>query len=397
MKWSQLKVAVYWHIFPTKVEAKDAIWRDPTMLFNIIPKELIAKTNEQELVVYFKNGSILQLKGADEPDTLRGAGPYGLVLDEFADMKFEAWQVLEPILRANGGWAWFIGTPKGRNHLYNFYRKGQEGHHEWKSYILKASESGVIPDDQLEESRLTTTADIFSQEYECAFLEGEGQVFRGVRDIMVGEPRKPEPDHLYVMGVDLAKSQDWTVIRVYDQQDNALVYSARFQHLEWPIQKGKIKAVADHYNHALIVIDATGLGDPIADDLVRAGMFVEPVKITQPIKKELIEKLSIWIEQKKFKMFYQEYALFEYENFSYKRGPTGAYQYGAPDGYHDDIVLADALAIRWLSPLMYQEGAKEPTPTQMALLKAKNEYDEHYNNDSGDGFDQWETPTEDIY
>lgn len=365
------------------------------MLFNIIPKELILKTNEQELVVYFKNGSILQLKGADEPDALRGAGPYGLVLDEFADMKFEAWQVLEPILRANGGWAWFIGTPKGRNHLYNFYIKGQEGHHEWKSYILKASESGVIPMDQLEESRLTTTADIFAQEYECAFLEGEGQVFRGVKDVMVGTPRGPEQGHMYVLGVDLAKSQDWTVIRVYDQSDNALVYSARFQHLEWPTQKGKIKAITDHYNKGLVVIDATGLGDPIADDLSRAGVAVEPVKISQPIKKELIEKLSIWIEQKKFKMFYQEYALFEYENFSYKRGPTGSYQYGAPEGYHDDVVIADALAIRMLSPLMFQEGAKEPTLTQIAHIRAKQKYEREHNDES-DGF-EWETPTDDIY
>jgi hypothetical protein len=366
------------------------------MLFNIIPKELIAKTNEQELVVYFKNGSVLQLKGADEPDTLRGAGPYGLVLDEFADMKFEAWQVLEPIVRANGGWVWFIGTPKGRNHLYSFYLRGQEGHHEWKSYILKASESGVIPMDQLEESKRTTTVDIFNQEYECAFLEGEGQVFRGVRQVMVGQPRAPQQHHMYVMGVDLAKSQDWTVIRVYDQEDNHLVYSARFQHLEWPIQKGKIKAIADHYNKALVAIDATGLGDPIADDLSRAGVAIEPVKISQPVKQELIEKLGIWIEQKKFTMFYQEYSLFEYENFSYKRGPTGRYQYGAPDGYHDDVVIADALAIRMLSPLMVSATAKEPTPTQIAFIRARQRY-ERDNNDESDGFSQFEQASDDIF
>lgn len=397
MKWSQLKVAVYWHIFPTKVEAKDAIWRDPTMLFNIIPKDLILKTNEQELVVYFKNGSVLQLKGADEPDTLRGAGPFGVVLDEFAHMKFEAWQVIEPIIRANGGWAWFIGTPKGRNHLYDFYNRGQEGHKEWKSYILKASTSGVIPLQQLEESRKTSTADIFSQEYECAFLEGEGQVFRGVKDVMVAEPKSPIPNHLYVIGVDLAKSQDWTVIRVYDRENNSLVYSNRFQHLEWPVQKGKIKSVADHYNKALVMLDATGLGDPIADDLLRSNVAVEPIKITQPIKSELINKLSMWIEQKKFKMFYQEYTLFEYENFSYTRGPTGAYHYSAPDGYHDDVVIADALAVRGLAPLMFQEGAKEPTPTQIAFVRALQKNNEQLNNDSGDGFDQWETPTEELY
>ncbi len=360
------------------------------MLFKIIPKELILKTNEQELVVYFKNGSILQLKGADEPDSLRGAGPYGIVLDEFAHMKFEAWQVIEPIIRANAGWAWFIGTPRGRNHLYDFYNRGQGENPEWKSYILKASESGIIPLDQLAESKLTTTTDIFNQEYECAFLEGEGQVFRNVKSVMVAEPKAPIKDHLYVMGVDLAKSQDWTVIRVYDRSDNSLVYSDRFQQLEWPFQKAKIKSVADYYNKALVMLDATGIGDPIADDLLRSHVSVEPIKITTITKKELIEKLSIWIEQKKFKMFYQEYALFEYENFSYTRGPTGRYFYSAPSGYHDDVVLADALAIRGLQPVIYEEQYKEPTVTQIMKARAIQRY-EHDNIDDGS---EWEQPVD---
>lgn len=377
---------MYWHIFPTYGEAKDAIWRDPQMLFNIIPKELILKTNEQELIVYFKNGSIYQLKGANEPDTLRGAGVYGVVLDEFATMKFEAWQVIEPILRANGGWAWFIGTPKGRNHLYEFYQRGLTNP-EWKSYLLKASESGIIPLDQLEESRITSTEDTFNQEYECAFLEGAGAVFRNVKEIMVGKPRQPEPNHLYVIGCDLAKSQDWTVMRVYDRSDNTLVYSERFQRLDWTYQKAKIKAVADHYNHALIMLDATGVGDPIYDDLVRSGVAVEPIKFTEIVKKELVEKLSIWIQLKKFKMFYQEYALFEYENFTYTRGLTGKYRYSAPPGYHDDVVMADALAVRGLAPVVYDEQVREPTVAQVMRSRAQQRYEREHDSE----YTEWES------
>ena len=87
VRQSQIKVGVYWIVFPTYGEAKDAVWRDPRMLFDIIPEDWIVKTNESELVVYFRNGSILQLKGADEPDSLRGAGPLGVVFDEVAKMK----------------------------------------------------------------------------------------------------------------------------------------------------------------------------------------------------------------------------------------------------------------------------------------------------------------------
>ena len=80
LQQSQLRIGVYWHIFPTYAEAKDAIWRDPNMLFKIIPEELILKKNENELTVTFRNKSILRLKGADQPDTLRGSGPVGIVL-----------------------------------------------------------------------------------------------------------------------------------------------------------------------------------------------------------------------------------------------------------------------------------------------------------------------------
>src|SRR3990167_9749728 len=143
IKQAHLRVGVYWHIFPTYSEAKDAVWRDPFMLFNIVPKQVIEKTNEAELVVYFKNKSILQLKGADKPERLLGAGPVGVVLDEFAEMKAETWDsIIQPIVRANGGWCWFVGTPKGKNHLFKHYQMGLLASTEWKSFLLKASQSG---------------------------------------------------------------------------------------------------------------------------------------------------------------------------------------------------------------------------------------------------------------
>lgn len=356
------------------------------MLFKIIPEELILKKNEQEMVVYFKNGSILQLKGSDDPDALRGAGPVGVVLDEFEKMKFYTWQVIEPILRANGGWAWFIGTPIGKNHLYDFFTRGQQEDPEWKSWLLKASESGLIPLHELEESKKTSTQALWTQEYECEFLEGEGQVFRGVKEVMTAQPKKPIQDHLYTMGVDLAKVTDFTVIRVYDRETNDLVFSDRFNQLEWPFQKKRIVAIAKHYNNALCMIDATGLGDPIVDDLLRSGLSVDPIKITNPLKKELIEKLSIWIEQKKIRLIYSQDVLFEYDNFGYEITSSGAIKYGARLGYHDDIVLADALAVWSLQPI-YREGeAKEPTPTQVAFARARNKYE---SNDEDTEWKEW--------
>lgn len=398
VKQAHARIGVYWHIFPTYGEAYDAVWLDPNMLFNIIDQRLIDHVNITNLTVFLKCGSILQLKGADKPDALRGPNPYGVVFDEFATLKKEAWQVIEPILRANGGWCWFIGTPKGKNHLYDFYHLGQEGHKEWKSWLLKASQSGIISSDQLAESRRTSTQAMWNQEWECEFLEGEGTVFRGVEAVMISKPEKPIPGRTYVMGVDLAKVQDYTVIRIFDTATNSLVFSDRFQTLEWPFQKRRIVAYAQHYNHAIVPLDATGIGDPIADDLIRSGVSVVPFKITEQTKKDIIEKLSIWIEQKKIKLLPQEEAKLEYENFTYEIGPTGKIRYGARTGFHDDIPLADALAVWHLNPVYMPEFTPELTPTQVHFqrMKAKYEKESEEPDNFGEGgdYEEWsESPS----
>lgn len=347
---------------------------------------MIAKTNESEMVIYMKNGSIIQLKGADDPDALRGAGPVGMILDEFATMRSDVWQVVEPILRANGGWAWFVGTPKGRNHLYDFYLRGLAQEGEWKSFLLKASESGIIPEKELIESRKTLAGAMFNQEFECEFLEGAGQVFRGVRGAANATPKPPEVGHLYVMGVDLAKVQDWTVITVYDRSTNQQVYQDRFQKLEWPFQKRKIQMVSQHYNNALVVVDATGLGDPIADDLARSGVPIEPFKITEPSKKEMIEKLSVYIEQRLISIIPKEETFFEFDNFSYKMSQSGKIHYSAPDGLHDDIVMSHALCMTQLFPTVAPQREISLTPIQSMYNESKRDYANTFN----DGWGGWE-------
>ncbi|MFZ5845294.1 MAG: terminase large subunit domain-containing protein [Patescibacteria group bacterium] len=391
VKQALLRVGVYWHIFPTYSDAKDTVWRDPNMLFRIIPESLITRTNETELVVYLKNGSIIQLKGSDDPDLLRGPNPFGVIFDEFAKIKLEAWGVVEPVIRANNGWAWFVGTPKGKNHLHQFYLRGQEGLKEWKSWLLKASQSGLIEKEQLEESRRTSISQaFFNQEWECEFLEGIGSVFRGVREIADAVPHKPLDGHYYVMGVDLAKVNDYTVIAVYDRTTNKQVYQDRFNTIEWPFQKKRIKVISDHYNKGLVILDATGVGDPIYDDLIRAGVPCEAYKFSEQSKKELIEKLSIWIEQKRISILPIQETLFEFDNFNYEIGPTGRLRYGAPEGFNDDIVIAHTLAVWSLQPLGKEVYEKPKSKIQKAKERAFRSYEDRFGGEFGGEFREWE-------
>ena len=339
-------------------------------MFNFIPPELIDHKNDSECVIYLKCGSIYQLKGGDDPDRLRGPAPLGVVFDEFGTMKLDAWQVVEPALKANDGWAWFVGTPKGRNHLYDFLMRGQNGGMKgWKSWHLTGDKSGIFNADQLAEMKLSMTQQMFQQEIMCDFLDNEGVVFRGVRAAMTSSPQSPLTNHLYVMGVDLAKVTDYTVITVYDRQWNQQVYQDRFQKLEWPFQKAKIREIAQHYNNALCVVDATGVGDPIADDLIRFGVAVQPYKISEQSKKELIEKLSIWIEQKRCMLIPIQDSLTEFDNFSYEIGPTGKIRYQARQGFHDDIVLSHALAISALNVIVREPITEDTSRVHQEYLR----------------------------
>jgi hypothetical protein len=129
-----------------------------------------ATAHESELRVdYPDNGAQVRLYGADNPDALRGIYLDGIVLDEYADMDPRVWsEIIRPALADREGWAVFIGTPKGRNAFFELWRRAQaeEG---WFSMMLRASETGLIPDSELELARRDLTEEQYAQEFECSF------------------------------------------------------------------------------------------------------------------------------------------------------------------------------------------------------------------------------------
>lgn len=166
-----------WYLSPTYKASKDVCW---DMLISQIPHEYIFKTNETALKIDFMNGSSISLKGAEKPDNLRGRAIDFVVLDEFADMKPEAWyEVIRPSLsgRHQQGSALFIGTPKGRNHFYDLYGKGVDNDEGWKSYQYTTIEGGNVPPDEIASARADLDERTFQQEYEAQFLNFSGVIY----------------------------------------------------------------------------------------------------------------------------------------------------------------------------------------------------------------------------
>lgn len=171
-------VGAYYYIFPTFTQAKRVIWegldKDGKRILDHFPKELIdGKPNDTEMKLRYKNGSLFQLVGSDNVDSIVGTNPIGVVFSEYALQDPVAWGFIRPILAENGGWAIFVSTVRGENHFYDLYElaKNTTG---WYCRMDKASETGVIQQEILDSERqeiirLYGNDALYQQEYECNF------------------------------------------------------------------------------------------------------------------------------------------------------------------------------------------------------------------------------------
>jgi len=166
-----------WYVAPTYGAAKDIAW---SMLIHTIPQQYISKTNESSLTLRLINGSTISLKGAEKPNNLRGRALDFVVLDEFADMRPEAWyEVIRPSLSDRLGSSLFIGTPKGRNHFYDLWAKGKDYGDDWESFQYTTLQGGNVPQEEIDAARQDLDERTFKQEYEAAFVTYAGLIYYG--------------------------------------------------------------------------------------------------------------------------------------------------------------------------------------------------------------------------
>ena len=156
----------YGYIAPTRGQAKDIAWGYLQDFVRDLPN---VKVNQADLVLQLHNGAQIRLYSGDSYDRMRGLYFDGVVIDEPADIPAEAWtEVIRPCLSDYLGWATFIGTPKGKNAFYHRWREALDNPDEWLALMLKASESGIIPSEEL--ASLQRADELaFRQEYECDF------------------------------------------------------------------------------------------------------------------------------------------------------------------------------------------------------------------------------------
>jgi len=157
----------YAYIAPTYTQAKDVAWAYLKEYTAAIPG--IEKSESELFVALPHNGARIRLYGADNYDRLRGLYHDGVVIDEAGDHDPRAWpEVIRPTLSDRRGWATFIGTPKGDNDFHTIFERSRR-EPGWFSGELKASKTGLIAEEELEDAKRTLTPEQYAQEYECSF------------------------------------------------------------------------------------------------------------------------------------------------------------------------------------------------------------------------------------
>jgi hypothetical protein len=180
---SQLRPANYWHCLPHYEQARKAIWEavnphtGKKRIDEVFPMEIRKRTDNSSMVVEFKTGSVYRVVGSDNPDSLVGAPPLGIAFSEWAISNPSAWGLLQPILLENGGWADFITTPRGRNHVHGMLKMARERPESWFSQVLTVDDTHQVTHEQIAEAKAgyvslfgeEAAEALIQQEYWCSF------------------------------------------------------------------------------------------------------------------------------------------------------------------------------------------------------------------------------------
>lgn len=320
-------------------------------------------------------GGLVQCKSAENPAGLLGEELDLLIIDEAARLKKEIWEsYLYPTTITRKAQTFFISTPLGKNWFYDQFLKAKETESAFQFTSLQGK---AVSAEEWLKAKSMIPADVFEQEFEATFKEGAASVFRNIRQcISIDAIKEPVGGHKYLMGLDLAKFNDFTVVTIVDKTNHEVVYWDRFNQIPYTLQKERIRTAAQKYN-AHIVMDSLNVGASIGDDLRAMGLRVEDFKATgstspdwrkKGTKELLIEKLSTFLQEQNIRIPPIETIINELESFGYTITDKGNVTYSAPQGLHDDCVTSLALSV-WNLPTKIRKELIEINKAKPHLKK----------------------------
>jgi hypothetical protein len=324
----------------------------------VLTDQTVAKSEQQHRLELGSGGTI-ECWSMDSGDPARGRKYARVVLDEAAMVPrlSDTWaQAIRPTLTDYQGDAWFNSTPRGLNDFHRLFQRGQDAlEPEWASWQMPTSVNPYIAPQEIESARHDLTEREFAQEYEARFLVIEGAgVFRGLDAVARLKPQAPQRYDQYVIGVDWARDLDFSVFSIINASTREQVAMDRFNQIDWEFQTERLHRWVKAYKPRLIVAEANAMGGPVISRLQsgyytltgdwRPALPVMPWTATNASKAGVIQALSLALEQGELTLLDDVTQKGELQAFETSVTQTGMVRYAAPEGMHDDTVIALALA-----------------------------------------------------
>jgi hypothetical protein len=367
----------------------------------ILPPEPHTKPNNSEMAIKIPDlDTLLRFFHAGKPTSLEGHGVHGYVFDEAAKMLEEVRSAAETTTTLTRGPKMFISTPLGKNWFYRGCMEAREemirARHEkrapTKLFIrAKTEDNPFVPRESIEKARRELPARLFRQYYLAEF-EDEGAIFPGYRACTDGPRLNLEGEHHIwfhdeaknaevVVGVDWAKSVDWTVFIAIDVKTRRVVGFERFHKRTYTEAIRQLVRFTRTFKELTIVYhDKTGVGAAIDDQLACTDLPFHGITFTNAWKSEAVSRLMTTVEQEGIILPDWPILMKEMDSFELKMTVHGKMQFSAPGGQTDDAVMALLLAhsallhygeqdveVRFLEPFVDKDG--KPLPEVLTPLE----------------------------
>ena len=328
------------------------------------------KWSERQMQLSFSNGGYIDFGSAERPELMEGWGYQNIMLNEAGIILRDRdlyYNTLLPMALEGKGALWTIaGTPKGKGLFHELFLDAADPlNDEWEAYQRPSFENPFLSKKLLDRYIKTMPEVTYKQEILGEFISDGGEVFQGLGELFsLGKTKiPPQKNEVYIIGLDIAVKNDFTVFWVGKLSSREGVYCERFSNVTWQEVYRRAFAISQEYNDARLIVDQTSLGDPVVEALRNLGLVVEGIHFNNAIKNELINFLALDIEAGNLHLIEHPQTKGELGIFEKKIGRSGITQLGAPGGSHDDCVISLSLMNRGLgrpyksTEIVFQDSA----------------------------------------
>jgi len=305
--------------------------------------EVIESSNKSDLTIKFVNGSTIKFLSADRADSVRGFRFHYLIVDECAYVNKDSIEnAILPTLNPLGKKCLFISTPRGKNHFYEYYLRGQEDNNDdYFSYRISLNDCPYVKPELIEEARKSLPADVFRAEYDAEFTDSTNDVFQNLEiNCVLNEWEQPNRTNKYFAGIDVGLSNDFSVLTIINEAGR-VAFIDRVNNDTLENISNRFIEHLNRYGVSACYVEGNGLGVGMFELINKRIRGVKKHITTQDNKmtavRTLMSDLDSGVIELPTKEFYP--ALYnEMSAFTFKYSANGKISFSHPKGMNDDVV-----------------------------------------------------------